>query len=124
MFKKICSVEIIFFEETMPPLLRHQSPAGDGAQCDDPSQMAGNTSSSQLGDAIAAGAKPKRASAIMRFSTRAKKSGVFAGSGEGEILLVNLSPFVDIRMQIDLGCFDRSMTKVFLDNTQIFGATV
>src|SRR5208337_3481599 len=61
---------------------------------------------------------------IIEVFYRAKKSGVFAGPGEGKILLVNLSPFVDIRMQIDLGCLDRSMTKVFLDNTQVFGATV
>ncbi|MGB7789139.1 hypothetical protein [Methanoregula sp.] len=45
--------------------------------------MAGNTSSSQPGDAIAAGAKPKRASAIMRFSTKQnyleKSSEIFSG---------------------------------------------
>jgi len=40
---------------------------GDGANCDDPSWIIGNASSSQLGDAIAAGSSP--VSSLMRFDT-------------------------------------------------------
>ncbi len=60
--EKVLLLKIFGFVEniypnTQPPLLRHQSPMGDGAQCDDAGL--GNTTLSQPGNATAARAKAR-----------------------------------------------------------------
>jgi hypothetical protein len=45
---------------------------------------------------------------------------LLVGSGEREILLVDLPPFIDIGMKVNLRGLDRGMTEVFLDNSQVF----
>jgi len=38
---------------------------------------------------------------------------------EGEILLVDLAPFIDIGVQVNLRGFDGGMTEIFLDYPEI-----
>jgi len=50
--------------------------------------------------------------------------GLFVRSGEREVLLVYLPPLVNIRVQVNLGCLNRRVAKVFLDNPQVFRAFI
>ena len=39
---------------------------------------------------------------------------------EGEKLLIDLPSLVDIRVKINLGCLDGSVTEILLDDTEVF----
>ena len=43
---------------------------------------------------------------------------------QGEILLIDLPPLVNIRVQIDLGCLDGGVAKIFLDYAEVLRALV